>query len=209
MPIKLQIVHSVRQGEKVRQQVFGTLGRLDELKASGRLEALIRSGVRHCEKFALIDAHAAGETQAVTVQRIGPDLIFGRLWKECAIQCCCGDCDWEPTEVESSSGNLGLALSLVCAIKGYKFICVTDPNANRATIRGMELYGARVIVVEDRDPVGGYLGTTVFARIVFRLRNASRSVIRNLQFSLSRLKGRADMATLKIYTNLRLVFAKR
>src|SRR6266403_2733484 len=73
----LQIVHSVRQGEKVRQQVFGTLGRLDELKASGWLEALIRSGVRHCEKFALIDAHAAGETQAVTVQRIGADLVFG------------------------------------------------------------------------------------------------------------------------------------
>src|SRR5262249_40013646 len=37
-------------------------------------------------KFALIDAHAAGETQAVTVQRIGPDLVFGRLWKECGIQ---------------------------------------------------------------------------------------------------------------------------
>ncbi len=46
----LQIVHSVRQGEKVRQQVFGTLGRLDELKASGRLEALIRSG-RLCCNF--------------------------------------------------------------------------------------------------------------------------------------------------------------
>ena len=82
----LQIVHSVRQGEKVRQQVFGTLGRLDELKASGRLEALIRSGLRHCENFALIDAHAAGETQAVTLLRIGPDLVFGRLWKECGIQ---------------------------------------------------------------------------------------------------------------------------
>jgi len=79
----LQIVHSIRQGEKVRQQVFGTLGRLDELKASGRLE---RSGLRHCENFALIDAHAAGETQAVTVQRIGPDLVFERLWKECGIQ---------------------------------------------------------------------------------------------------------------------------
>ena len=82
----LQIVHSIRQGEKVRQQVFGTLGRLDELKASGRLEALIRSGLRHCENFAVIDAHGAGETQAVTVQRIGPDLVFGRLWKECGIQ---------------------------------------------------------------------------------------------------------------------------
>jgi 2,3-diaminopropionate biosynthesis protein SbnA len=61
--------------------------------------------------------------------------------------------------VESSSGNLGLALSLVCAIKGYKFICVTDPNANHATKRGMELYGASVVVVRDRDPVGGFLGS--------------------------------------------------
>ena len=76
----LQIVHSIRQGEKVRQQVFGTLGRLDELKASGRLDALMRSGLRHCERFAVIDAHAAGETEAVTVLRIGPDLVFGRLW---------------------------------------------------------------------------------------------------------------------------------
>jgi transposase len=82
----LQIVHSIRQGEKVRQQVFGTLGRLDELKASGRLEALIRSGLRHCENFAVIDAHAAGETEAVRVLRIGPDLVFGRLWKESGIQ---------------------------------------------------------------------------------------------------------------------------
>ena len=82
----LQIVHSIRQGEKVRQQVFGTLGRLDELKASGRLEALMRSGLRHCENLAVIDAHAAGETQAVTVLRIGPELVFGRLWKESGIQ---------------------------------------------------------------------------------------------------------------------------
>jgi cysteine synthase A len=65
----------------------------------------------------------------------------------------------ETVIVESSSGNLGLALSLVCAIKRYKFICVTDPNANRATIRGMEVYGAKVIVVEGRDAAGGYLGT--------------------------------------------------
>jgi 2,3-diaminopropionate biosynthesis protein SbnA len=65
----------------------------------------------------------------------------------------------ETVLIESSSGNLGLALSLVCAIKGYKFICVTDPNANRATIRGIELYGAQVIMVEDRDSVGGFLGT--------------------------------------------------
>ena len=65
----------------------------------------------------------------------------------------------ETVIVESSSGNLGIALSLVCAVKGYEFICVTDPNANRANVRGMELYGAKVIVVEDRDAAGGFLGS--------------------------------------------------
>ena len=59
--------------------------------------------------------------------------------------------------VKSSSGNLGIALSLVCAIKGYKFICVTDSNSTRANIRGMELYGATVLVVNDRDADGGFL----------------------------------------------------
>jgi len=63
----------------------------------------------------------------------------------------------ETVIVESSSGNLGVALSMVCAVKGYQFICVTDPNATRANIRGMELYGAKVIVVEDDDGSGGYL----------------------------------------------------
>ena len=81
----LQIVHSVREGKKVRQQVLGTLGRFDELKASGRLDALMRSGLRHCENFAVIDAHAAGETEPVTLRRIGPELVFGRLWKESGI----------------------------------------------------------------------------------------------------------------------------
>ena len=42
----------------------------------GRLEAFIRAGLRHCEKLAIIDAHAAGETEAVTVPRIGPDPVF-------------------------------------------------------------------------------------------------------------------------------------
>ena len=66
---------------------------------------------------------------------------------------------YETVLVESSSGNLGLALSLVCEIKGYEFICVTDPNANRSAIRGIELYGGKVIVVEERDPANGFLGT--------------------------------------------------
>ena len=77
----LQIVHSVREGKKVRQQALGTLGRFDELKASGRLEALIRSGLRHCENFAVIDAHTAGETVLHRLFASGSDRAAER-WRE-------------------------------------------------------------------------------------------------------------------------------
>lgn len=81
----LQIAHSVRDGQKVRQQVLATLGSLEALQASGQFDALIRSGARFCEKIAILDAHAAGETEAVRLSRIGPDLVFGRLWQETGI----------------------------------------------------------------------------------------------------------------------------
>jgi len=63
----------------------------------------------------------------------------------------------ETTVVESSSGNLGIALSLVCQRRGYRFICVTDPNASAASLRAMRAYGAEVVVIKERDGHGGYL----------------------------------------------------
>jgi len=77
----LQIVESFREKRQVHQRVLSTLGRLDVLQATGQLEKLMRSGLRFCEQLAIIDAHAAGQTQPVQVQRVGPDLVFGRLWE--------------------------------------------------------------------------------------------------------------------------------
>ena len=77
----LQIVESFRQARQVRQRVLATVGRLDVLQASGQLEALLRSGLRFCEQLAVLDAHAAGQTEPVRVQRVGPDLVFSRLWE--------------------------------------------------------------------------------------------------------------------------------
>jgi len=82
----LQVVQSYRDGRQVRQHVIATLGRLDVLQATGQMDRLIRSGVRFCEKVVVIDAHASGKTEAVKVRRIGPDLVFGRLWEQSGIQ---------------------------------------------------------------------------------------------------------------------------
>ena len=77
----LQMVESFRENGQVHQRVLSTVGRLDTLQATGQLEALMRSGLRFCEKLAVIDAHAAGQTEPVRVQRVGPNLVFGRLWE--------------------------------------------------------------------------------------------------------------------------------
>lgn len=60
--------------------------------------------------------------------------------------------------VESSSGNLGVALSMIAASKGYRFVCVTDSRCNLATKRLMEALGAEVHTVVEPHPTNGFLG---------------------------------------------------
>lgn len=60
--------------------------------------------------------------------------------------------------VESSSGNLGVALSMIAASKGYRFVCVTDARCNEATKRLMEAFGAEVHTITVPSKTEGFLG---------------------------------------------------
>ena len=72
--------------------------------------------------------------------------------------------------IESSSGNLGVALSMLAASKHYRFLCVTDSRCNLPTRRLMEALGSEVHIVTEPDPVEGLLG----ARLAY-VRAACRS----------------------------------
>ncbi|MFJ2900032.1 2,3-diaminopropionate biosynthesis protein SbnA [Streptomyces sp. NPDC087218] len=63
--------------------------------------------------------------------------------------------------IESSSGNLGIALSSICATKGYRFTCVVDPNTNATSIDHMRALGAEVVVVDTVDANGGFLQSRI------------------------------------------------
>ncbi|MFJ9249856.1 2,3-diaminopropionate biosynthesis protein SbnA [Streptomyces sp. NPDC101776] len=63
--------------------------------------------------------------------------------------------------VESSSGNLGVALSVLAASRGYGFLCITDRRCNVPTVRLMEALGSRVHVIDQPDPHGGFLGARI------------------------------------------------
>ena len=60
--------------------------------------------------------------------------------------------------VESSSGNLGVALSMIAASKGYRFLCVTDLRCNLQTRLLMEALGCQVHVITEPDASSGFLG---------------------------------------------------
>lgn len=78
----LQLVENKRVDGKPKQRVIASLGRIDRLEESGQLESIIRSAARFSEKVIVLTAHARGETTTTATRRIGPGLIFERLWQE-------------------------------------------------------------------------------------------------------------------------------
>lgn len=63
--------------------------------------------------------------------------------------------------IESSSGNLGLALAMISAVKGYSFTCISDLNISPLTAQLIKSYGAKLIIVNQKDENGGFLGTRI------------------------------------------------
>ena len=81
----LLLVENERVDGHIKQRVLHRLGRLDELRASGELDRLLASLGRFSEKYAVLGAHANGESVTTRTQTIGPALIFDRLWQETGI----------------------------------------------------------------------------------------------------------------------------
>jgi DDE family transposase len=82
----LQIVENRWEDGRPRQRVIATLGRLDHLQQNGQLDALLVSGARLAQSVLLLSAHAKGQLPTITTRRIGPALIFRRLWQQTGCQ---------------------------------------------------------------------------------------------------------------------------
>jgi hypothetical protein len=74
----LYLVESEREGGRVRQRIIRALGRKDVLLASGELQRLAASLVRHCDRAIILSDMEAGR---IACTRIGGPLLFGRLWE--------------------------------------------------------------------------------------------------------------------------------
>src|SRR5687767_7554174 len=82
----LQVVENHREGRRTVQRVLTTLGRVEQLQASGATDTLLRSLARFGQQARLLDEYRAGRLEAGAVRQLGPDLVFGRLWQAVGIQ---------------------------------------------------------------------------------------------------------------------------
>ena len=87
----LMIVENQRVNGRVKQRTIQSLGRLDVLLATGKLDGVLASLGRFSEKLHVIGAYGRGESVTTRTRRIGPALIFERLWQDLELDGVLGD----------------------------------------------------------------------------------------------------------------------
>ena len=82
----LYLVENAREGGRHVQRVVKALGRRDEIENSDVLDGLIASAARHSRRSIVLSNFYRGELTELRRRSIGPDLVFGHLWRETGCQ---------------------------------------------------------------------------------------------------------------------------
>jgi hypothetical protein len=80
-----QIVENYREDGKVKQRIIATLGQYEALSESGKLDALARSLLKYTTAVRAVDALRDGSMRARRTLKLGPAIVFERLWRELGI----------------------------------------------------------------------------------------------------------------------------
>jgi hypothetical protein len=81
----LLLVENERIDGKVTQRVLQRFGRIDQLRESGQLDAIVAGLGRFSARLVVLGAHARGESVQSEARRIGGPLVFERLWETTGI----------------------------------------------------------------------------------------------------------------------------
>jgi Transposase DDE domain len=165
--VYLQIVENRWEKGHSKQRVVATVGRLDQLQQSGQLDGLLQSGAKFAEAVMVLSAHCRGDVPAIRQHRIGPALVFGRLWNELQI----------PQVIQrllaSRRFELPLERILFLTVLHRLFVSGSDRSCvlnwkERYAIPGMEAVGLHQVYramawLGDRLPEDQQAGATPFA----------------------------------------------
>ena len=78
----LYLVESVREGGRTKQRIIKNLGRQELVEARGDLDRLARSAARLASRSLILSLLDDGALPELACRRIGPPLLFERLWQD-------------------------------------------------------------------------------------------------------------------------------
>ncbi len=76
------LVETVREDGRTKQRIIRNLGRKEDVERRGDLDRLARSAARLAQRSMVLSLIDAGSAPALTCKRIGPPLLFERLWRD-------------------------------------------------------------------------------------------------------------------------------
>lgn len=164
--VYLQIVESYREQGKTQQRVLCTLGRLDLLQQDGAVESLTASLARFSEKIALIGACRQAAQKPVKTKRIGPVIVFEKLWQQTHIR--------RVLEQKAAGRKYSFSLERAIFITALHRLCVSGSDraaeewkqnysiAGAEKIELQHLYRAMAWLGEELD-TEGQKGSTLFS----------------------------------------------
>lgn len=124
----LQIVETQRVEGRPRQRVIASLGRLDELVASGDLDQLIRGFMAHSKTLKLVGDYRAGDLAAQSDRVWGPVLVFERIWQDLGL----------PEILRQLAKGRQLSFDFERAIFAIALQRILAPGSDRAGARWVE-----------------------------------------------------------------------
>jgi hypothetical protein len=81
-PYTYLYLETIREGGKTKQRIIRNLGCKEEVEKRGDLDRLVRSAARLAQRSMILSLLEEGAVPQLQCKRIGPPLLFERLWRE-------------------------------------------------------------------------------------------------------------------------------
>src|ERR1700760_2283693 len=80
--VYVYLVETVREDGQIKQRIIRNLGRKEDVERRGDLDRLVRSAARLAQRSMILSLMDEGSVLALNCKRIGPPLLFERLWRD-------------------------------------------------------------------------------------------------------------------------------
>lgn len=115
--------------------------------------------------------------------------------------------------IEPTSGNTGIGLALVAAVKGYNLICVALDKVSKEKIDLLKAYGSEVVItpssVKPEDPRSYYNIAEILAKLVGKKKKLlNKNEVKEIVLKVQKLIDSEDIKTLKKILDEKVDYSK-